>query len=442
MDKSELQQQNILNSIADGVFTVDLDWNITSFNHAAEKITGIPWQEAIGKKCFEVFHADICHNGCILKKSIEGNKEFVNLRVNILNAEQQSVPISISTAVLRDEKGCILGGAETFRDLSALETLHRQRVDPYRLKGIVSKNREILKILEILPIIAQSESTVLIEGPSGSGKEVFARAIHGLSQRKKCKYVVVSCGALPDTLLESELFGYVKGAFTDAKKDKAGRFTLAENGTILLDEIGDISPALQIKLLRVLQEREYEPLGGTHTLRADVRIIAATNKNLSEQVNLGRIRQDLYYRLNVIKIILPPLSRRREDIPLLIEHFIRKFNTRLGKEIWGMSPAALEILMKYDFPGNIRELENIVEHAFVLCSSGEIQVQHLPREPLERSVCPVKSDGALSYPVHCLEAEVIRETLRRNSGNREKTAQELGIHKTTLWRKMKKYGLE
>jgi transcriptional regulator with PAS, ATPase and Fis domain len=283
---------------------------------------------------------------------------------------------------------------------------------------------------------------VLIEGPTGSGKELFARAIHNLSQRGKKKFVAVNCGALPDTLLESELFGYVKGAFTDAKKDKPGRFAIAGGGTILLDEIADISPATQVKLLRVLQEKEYEPLGSTETIKADVRVIAATNKNLRELAGRGLFRDDLYYRLNIVKLTLPPLMDRREDIPLLTEHFIHKFNARKGKNIQEISPKAMAVLMRHEFPGNIRELENIIEHAFVLCRGHEINPEHLPPELLSGlpKIDHLENKTIVVMRDHAEEASII-SALRKHNGNRNKAALELGIDKTTLWRKMKKLAI-
>ncbi|MGA1874286.1 MAG: sigma-54 interaction domain-containing protein [bacterium] len=429
----------ILGSIADGVFTVDREWNILSFNRAAEKITGVPKSLAIGQKCFEVFRADICQNACALKRTIESGKELIDLRINILNSKGYSVPVSISTAVLRDEHGLMVGGVETFRDLSMMERLRKEIHHQYTFADIISKNHEIQKILDILPDIAMSDSTVLIVGPSGSGKELVAKAIHHLSRRKRKRYVAVNCGALPDTLLESELFGYVRGAFTDARKDKPGRFALAEGGTLFLDEIGDLSVALQVKLLRVLQEKEYEPLGATAPVKADVRIIAATNKSLPDLLSGGVFREDLYYRLNVVKISLPPLSSRREDIPLLIDHFIQRFNASKGKDIQGVSELALALLMRYDYPGNVRELENIVEHCFVLCRGGEIQADHLPREVVSTRSREVSEP--MANPLRQAEAATIINTLQKYHGNRRKTASDLGLHKTTLWRKMKKYGI-
>ncbi len=305
---------------------------------------------------------------------------MINHRVNIINNDGEKLPISISTAVLKNDRGEIIGGVETFRDLSTEEILRKEIQDKYTFSDIISTSHKIRKIFDILPYIATSGSTVLIEGPSGTGKELFAKAIHNISGRKKKPYIAVNCGALPDTLLESELFGYEKGAFTDAKKDKPGRFAHAEGGTLFLDEIGSMSQMVQVKLLRVLQEMEYEPLGSVKTLKADVRIIAAANKNLYDFVKSDKFRDDLYYRLNIFKIELPPLSERLQDIPLLTEHFIRQFNAKKGKDIQGISEDTLEVLMNHDFPGNIRELENIIEHSFILCRGSVIEPPHLPKD--------------------------------------------------------------
>jgi len=431
----------ILESIADGVFTIDDEWRVTSFNRAAERITGTPRRRAIGQKCFDVFHANICQTACALKRTLETGKEIIDLPVNILKGRGETLPISISTAVIRDKKGKVIGGAETFRDLSAIETLRKEISKQYTIGDIVSKNENMQRILSSLPSIAESQATVLIQGPSGSGKELLARAIHSLSLRKNGPYVVVSCAALPDTLLESELFGYVKGAFTDAKKDKPGRFALAERGTLFLDEIGDISPALQVKLLRFLQEREYEPLGAVRTVKADVRVIAATNKNLAKRVKEGEFREDLYYRLNVVKIELPSLEKRREDIPLLVEHFLERFSLKTNKRIVSVSPEVMDLFLHYSFPGNIRELENALEHAFVLCQSPQIKLEHLPEELVERAKEKKTPEIIPNTPLEAAEKQVLQRVLESVGGNRTRAAKSLGISYVTLWRKMKKLSL-
>jgi PAS domain S-box-containing protein len=432
----------ILNSIADGVFTTDNDGKITFMNKAAEEITGFSNRGAIGHYCFDIFRADICQSRCALKETLKTKREIINLPATILKKGGQKVPISVSTAVLKNERGQIIGGVETFRDLSAIEELKKELSQKYTLGDIISKNHLIHDIFNILPDIAESESTVLVQGASGTGKELFAKAIHSVSRRKTKPFVKVNCGALPDTLLESELFGYEKGAFTDAKKDKPGRFALANGGTIFLDEVGDMSPSLQVKLLRVLQEKEFEPLGSTSPRKTDVRIIAATNKDLSKLVNESKFRDDLFYRLNVVKIELPLLKERREDIPLLMDAFIQKFNAKMGKQVTGVSDEVMGTLMRYDYPGNVRELENIIEHAFVLCKGERIDLDCLPKE-IAGSLEKTSSDKALSGKTLLAgaEAEIIKRTLRKYEGNRIKTAKELGLNRTTLWRKMKKYGL-
>jgi PAS domain S-box-containing protein len=434
----------ILESISEGVFTVDSEWRITCFNRAAEKITGFRWGEAIGRKCYEIMHANRCETGCLLRETLKTGKEYFDQVINIVNRAGRNFPLSIRTSVLKDEEGQSMGGVVTFRDLSAVEELRKEVLNRYTVQDIISKNKKIQEIFAILPDVAESESTVLIEGPSGSGKELFARAIHALCPRKDHPLVAVNCGALPETLLESELFGYRKGAFTDAKKDKPGRFALAEGGTLFLDEVGDLSPSMQVKILRVLQEKVYEPLGGTVSQKADVRIIAATHQSLAERVKQGTFREDLYYRLNVVKIHLPPLRERREDIPLLVDHFIHRFNLKQNKNILGVHPEVMDLFMRHDFPGNVRELENLLEHAFILCRGPEIQAAHLPPDFLD-ALGEKPSRIPLSTAIPLLrrtEAQTIIETLHKYKGHRSKTAYELGIDKSTLWRKMKKHGIK
>ena len=440
------QTKIILDSIADGVFTVDSDWKITSFNRAAEKITGIKKGEAVGRFCWEVFKASICEKGCSLKRTMETGHPIINQHIFIVNSIGDRIPISISTALLKDNNGNIIGGVETFRDLSVEEQLRRELAEQHTFFGIISKNREMQRLFEMLELVSGNDTTVLLEGESGTGKELFARAIHSLSHRKKGPIITVNCGALPDTLLESELFGYKAGAFTDAKKDKPGRFAQAENGTLFLDEIGDISPMLQMRLLRVLQEKVYEPLGSTKSEKADVRIVAATNKNLEELVQQGLFREDLYYRINIVTLFLPPLRDRKEDIPLLFEHFLRRLNSMRGKEIQGISPKAMNLLMSYDFPGNIRELENIVEYATVVCKNRLIRRVHLP-ETLQqkigqRKILASEKITESEPSLEAVEKDIIYRTLRKNNWSRKLTAAQMGIHPTTLWRKMKRLNLE
>lgn len=431
----------ILDSISDGVFTVDERWRITSFNRAAERITGVGREEAIGRPCCEVFRASICEGACALRKTLATGRPIVNKAVYILDAGGNRVPISISTAVVRDAQGNVIGGVETFRDLSLVEDLRKELEAEHGPAGMIGRSRAMRQLFELLPQIAESESTVLIEGASGTGKELLARAIHRLSPRRKGNFVAVNCAALPDTLLESELFGYKAGAFTDARKDKPGRFALAEGGTLFLDEIGDISPAMQARLLRVLQEKTFEPLGGVEPVRADVRVIAATNKDLRKLVRKGIFREDLFYRIHVIRLEIPPLRERREDIPPLIDHFIDRFNRVQGKDVVGLSDEVLARLMEYDYPGNVRELENIIEHAFVLCRGGWIEFEHLPPHLRGGAAAP-SAPGIAGMTLQTLERLAITDALRRCRGNRKAAAAQLGIHPSTLFRKTKALGIQ
>ena len=438
--------QIIIDSIADGVFTVDKDWKITSYNRAAEKITGIGKDDAIGRYCWEVFKASICEQRCSLRQTIESGRPIINQNIFIVNSKGDRIPVSISTAILKDKNDNVIGGVETFRDLSVVEQLRKELANHHTFFNIISKNREMQRLFEMLELVSENDITVLLEGESGTGKELFARAVHSLSQRKKGPIITVNCGALPDTLLESELFGYKAGAFTDAKRDKPGRFAQAENGTLFLDEIGDISPMLQMRLLRILQEKVYEPLGSTKSEKANVRIVAATNKNLEELLEQGLFREDLYYRINIVKLFLPPLRERKEDIPLLVEHFLRRFNCLRGKEIQGLSLRAMNILMSYDFPGNIRELENIVEYATVVCRDNLIRKKHLPetlQQKIDLKKIPASEKITESEPsLEAVEKDIIYKTLKKNNWSRKLTAAQMGIHPTTLWRKMKRLNLE
>ncbi len=431
----------ILDSIADGVFTVDHEWKITSFNRAAEEILGIPRDEAIGRPCCEVFRSSICESQCALSETMRSGQSIVNKTIFVVNTKGEKIPISISTAILKDEEGNIIGGVETFRDVSQVEELKKELTKQYSFMDILGRSPSMQNIFEILPHISQSNVAVLLSGESGTGKELFARAIHNISPRAKYPFVAVNCAALPDSLLESELFGYKAGAFTDAKHNKAGRFSLAHRGSIFLDEIGDISPAMQTRLLRVLQDQTFEPLGSTDSVQVDVRIITASNKDLSQLVQQGVFRDDLYYRINVIKIDIPPLRERKEDIPQLIQHFVSKYSRLESKEISGVSDSVMATLMDYEFPGNVRELENIIAHSVVLCSTGTLEIQHLPSNILPQSLTP-STPSTKPMSLRDMESFHIMNSIRQHHGNRTAAAKALGIHPSTLFRKIKELNLD
>ena len=433
----------ILSSIADGVFTVDSNRVITSFNPAAERITGVPASKAVGRRCSDVFHSDICEN-CLLDKTLKTGVEAIDRPVSIINSRGEQIPISISTAVLRDDDGRVLGAVETFRDLSAIERLRKELSQKYSIEDIISKSPKIHKLFAILPDIAESESTALIQGPSGSGKELFAHAIHSLSPRRDRNLVVINCGTLPHQLFESELFGYVQGAFTDAKRDKSGKLAKAEGGTVFFDEIGELPLPTQVKLLRLLQQREYEPVGGTTPIKADIRVVAATNRDLKGLVAQGKFRDDLYFRLAVVKFELPTLKERREDIPYLVDHFVEKFNARQGKHVLSVSPDVMSILMQHDFPGNIRELENIIEYCFVVCHGSIIQKEHLPAELTSVAKTPARNPTDSGDPIMAAldERSRIVSALSQCDGNLTRASASLGMHRTTLWRKLKRYQID
>ncbi len=429
----------ILESISDGVFTVDARWRVTSFNRAAEEITGVPRAEAMGRLCSEVFRSSLCGDECPLQRTLASGKPIIGSCGYIVTAQGERLPISVSTAVLRDEDGRVMGGAETFRDLSEIDALKRELEGRYHVGELTSRSPRMHRLFTVLPAIAASPSTVLITGETGTGKELFARTIHALSPQARGPFVAVNCAALPDTLLESELFGHKAGAFTGATRDRLGRFAQARGGTIFLDEIGEISPALQVRLLRVLQERTFEPLGASRTEATDARIIAATNRNLPDLIRSGAFREDLYYRINVVRLELPPLRDRKEDIGLLAEQFIRRFNRVQNRAVPGIGSEALSLLMAHHWPGNIRELENAVERAFILCGQGRIGIAHLPEELTLAS--HREPSGCLDSAHDLLDIQAIVEALERNGFNRLAAARALGIHKTTLFRRMKRLGM-
>ena len=431
----------VLDSINEGVFTVDSDWRITSFNAAAERITQVPRDQAIGRACCDVFRASICESRCALRQTLTDGKPVVQPSVYIVRADGQRVPIRISTAILRDADGQVVGGVETFQDLSQIEELRKELTEKYSFGDIVGRSAAMRQLFALLAQVAESDSTVLLEGATGTGKELFARAIHDRSRRNDKPFVAINCGALPDSLLESELFGYKAGAFTDARSDKPGLFASAEGGTIFLDEIGDVSPAMQVRLLRVLQERVYQPLGALEPVSADVRVVAATNRPLAELVEAGSFREDLYYRVRVVGLKLPALAERREDIPLLVEHFVERFNRRSGKGIEGVDDEVMLRLLNHPFAGNVRELENVIEHAFVLCRGGLIGVEHLPPELRGREETGPLGGGS-ERSLAAMEKVMIADALRCHGGNRKAAARQLGIDPSTLFRKVKALGLD
>ena len=347
--------------------------------------------------------------------------------------------MTISSAVLRDRKRRVIGGVETFRNMNLVRKLVRDVEYHHPFADIVTNDPQMQHIFEILPTIAASESCVLVHGETGTGKNLIAKAVHILSTRRKGPLVIVNCGALPETLLESEIFGYKAGAFTGAVRDRKGRIAAAEGGTIFLDEIGDMPLSMQVKLLRFLQDHVYERLGDDRTIRADVRVVTATNRNLLQLVEERKFRRDLYYRINVLSIELPPLRERRSDIPLLAQAFLDRHSQQRGKQLAGISGDALMALKDHDYPGNVRELENIIEHAFVLCPGPEIEVEHLPQNLVTRRR---SSTATPATEFAELEARFLREALERNGWNRQRTADELGIHKTTLLRRVRRLGLK
>ncbi len=426
----------VLSSISDGVFTVDKNWRITCFNRAAQEITGYGRAQAMGRPCHEILRANICPDACALRYTMETGNPVASLVVQITTKSGSVVPVSISTALFRNKQGAIIGGVETFRDLRQIERLRKKLEKQYSSEDIIGKSQAIRAVLEILPTVAESPSTVLVCGESGTGKELVARAIHKLSKNSKGPFVAFNCANYPDTLIDSELFGHEKGAFTGAVQTRHGRFAQAQDGTLFLDEIGDLPLPTQAKLLRVLQEKVYEPLGSGKSRQTNARIVSATNRDLESMVEKGTFRKDLYYRINVIKIRCPALRERMEDVPLLIRHFVGNLAALHGKHIVGLSPGAMGILMEYRFPGNVRELENIIEHGFVLSNGRLIHTEHLPKHLTDKGIVLSANESLADC-----ERKIILNALKSNGYNRIATAKALGVHKSTFFRKVKRLGL-
>ncbi len=448
----------ILDSLSEAVITVDRDHRIASFNRAAERLVGLPAAEVLGKDCRDILSANFGpeqHN-CPMGDVAEGGKPRSGVDGTLRRADGRIIPVGASWEFFADESGEVRGFVISFRSFEEIERIAEERKSKFPFRDIVGKTPRIRRIFDLVDVVKETDSTVLITGESGTGKGLFARAIHDLSPRRRGPFVKVNCAALTETLLESELFGHVKGAFTGAIADKVGRFEAADGGTIFLDEIGDISPAVQVKLLRVLQEREFERVGSSKTQTADVRVIAATNRDLKEAMREGTFREDLFYRLNVIPIVVPPLRERREDLPLLADHILKRLRARGLDRVRAVSAEAMRRLMDYSWPGNVRELENVLERGAVCARGAVLAVDDLPEEvreggrsrPGEDAASPARTAPAAAPPEEergagrlAAEKESIVRTLEEHRWNRGAAAAALGIDRSTLWRKMKKLGL-
>jgi len=449
----------ILNSLGEAVITVGRDHRISHFNRAASRLVGIPPEEAEGKDCREILHASFgpAQHDCPMGELGEGGKPRVDVNGTLVRADGRIVPVSASWAFFTSETGEVHGFVISFRSFEEIERIAEERKSRFPFRDIVGKTPRIRRIFDLVEVVKDTDSTVLITGESGTGKGLFARAIHDLSPRRENPFVKVNCAALTETLLESEMFGHVKGAFTGAVADKVGRFEAADGGTIFLDEIGEISPALQVKLLRILQDREFERVGSSRTQHADVRVIAATNRDLKEEMKAGRFREDLFYRLNVIPIVVPPLRERREDIPLLVDHVLKALRKRGLDRVRVVSPEAMRCLISYPWPGNVRELENVLERGAV-CARGTVlgmediadevreHCRPRPQEAPAVSAAGVvtTSDGAAPRPADdppAGERGFLLRTLEEHRWNRGTAAAALGIDRSTLWRKMKRLGI-
>ncbi len=441
LDQCMAQRDNyeaIFNSMNEGLFIVNSEGLISECNTSFLRLTGLRRQSVINKSVVDLFCENrSCGLNRAVQKTIRTGKPCREEKMDIIRKDGTKSPGIFSTSILRDKQGRETDIVVVFRDVSVEDDLQKRLHERFKFHQIIAQNNRMQEIFQLIENVAETDATVLIQGESGTGKELVAGALHYQSHRSDGPFIKVSCAALSESILESELFGHVKGAFTGAYRDNIGRFERAHKGTIFLDEIGEIGPAVQVKLLRVLQEREIERLGDTRTRKVDVRVIAATNKKLLELIDEKKFREDLYYRLKVITVDLPPLRERKEDIPLLVEHFIKKFNRRYGKQVIGISPDARDLLMECAWRGNVRELENAVEHAFVKTRGNKLTVSDLPNELL-RNPLPGPGTGRTKPS---LDPARLRDALVEAGGNQSKAARKLGVDRVTVWRNIKKYNI-
>jgi PAS domain S-box-containing protein len=430
-----IEQKSLLEALPEGVFTINTKWQIASFNKTAEKITGYTKQEVLGRYCWEIFRSDLCELGCPLKDALETGKLGSEQDVRILKKGDGPRTILVNTGVLRDDQGLIVGAIETFRTLTGGD---KPTKNTKTFSDIIGQSKVIQRLFKTLPDIAASEANVFLTGESGTGKELFARAIHDNSSRAKHPFIAVNCSALAETLLESELFGHEKSAFTGATKTKPGRFELVKQGTLFLDEIGELKPSLQIKLLRVLEQREFERVGGTIPIQLKARIISATNKDLLQAMEDGSFRKDFYYRLRTVPMVIPPLRERKEDIPLLVSYFIRIFNVTFKKNVRKVDTEVMELLLIYHWPGNVKELERTIEHAFVFVKGPIILFDNLPQIDV---FTPITKGDSFHTNRISLTREKIVQALAKANGKKKDASLLLGISRTSLWRKMKAFNL-
>ena len=440
LDEKEKYRANleaIFRSVKDAIITVDPELRVIEINDAAQEICGYS-RDAIGRPYDSL--PRLCSGRCLqtLKQTIKEKGPVEVQRLECRGTGQGQQIVSLVTSPLLDSQGVFSGAVMVVKDETRLAHLERDLEDRRQFHNIIGQSAKMQKIYTLLEDLSDVASTVLITGESGTGKELVAEALHYKGSRAEKPLVKVNCAALPETLLETELFGHVKGAFTGAIRTKTGRFEKADGGTLFLDEIGDISPRMQLRLLRVLQENEFEMVGDTTVIKVDVRVVAATNQDLREKVRRGQFREDLFYRLNVVEVALPPLRDRRDDIPLLVNHFIRKCNQKLRKNILALSEEVEKMFMAYPWPGNIRELEHTLEHAFILCRTQTISGDHLPANFIEF----MERQGASLLKEQENAPQAILDALERTDWNKAKAARLLGIGRRTIYRKIEEYNLE